>query len=160
MPTVKRGRGCSRASSSKHSGDHAGGELLRRQAVAAADDVAPADAVGVVQRRHDVEEQRLADRAGLLRAVQHRDAPRGGRQRLHERPRGEGAVDAHLDDPDALPALVEGGHGLRRGLGARAHDDHHPLDLRVPGVVDDLHAPAVRSPSRAIAPCTTSGVRA
>ena len=71
----------------EHAGDHARRELLRRQAVAAADDPRHHRPLAVVerlgQRRDRVEEERLADRAGLLRPVE--DGDRGARSRAAPR---------------------------------------------------------------------------
>ena len=64
----------------EHPGDHAGCELLRRQAVAPADDPWHRRPLAVLvrlgQRRDRVEEERLAQRARLLGAVEHGDVAR------------------------------------------------------------------------------------
>jgi hypothetical protein len=61
----------------EYAGDHAGGELLRRQPVAAAGhprhDLPLAVGVRFAEGGDDVEVERLAHRAGLLRAVEHAD---------------------------------------------------------------------------------------
>ena len=128
----------------EHAGDHPGRELLRREAVAAADhprhDLALAVHVRLAERGDHVEEQRLAERAGLLGAVQHRDPPHARGQRGDQGLGRERPVQAHLHHADALAALVERGHGLADGLRAGAHHDHHPLGVRVPGVLDDVQS--------------------
>ena len=104
----------------EHAGDHARRELLRRQAVAAADDprhdLPLAVGVRLGQRGDRVEEERLADRAGLLRPVEHGDAAHARGQRLDQRLRRERPVQPHLRHADPLAARVERGHGLPDGL--------------------------------------------
>ena len=146
MPTVKRRRGRSRASSSNTPATMPGRELLRRQPVAAAGhprhDLALTVGVRLAEGGDDVEVERLAHRAGLLGAVQHADLPHRRGQRLDQRLRREGPVQPHLDHADLLAPLVERGHGLRDGLRTGAHHDQDPLGLRVPGVVDDVERAA------------------
>ena len=125
----------------EHAGDHPGRELLRGQAVAAADharhQLALAVGVRLAERREHVEEQRLAERArapwsGRARrpAARSRAAPAtsvGG---------GERPVQPDLRHPDPLAARLQERHGLARGLPARAHHHEHPLGLGMPAVVD------------------------
>ena len=94
------------------------------------------------ERRDHVQIQRLADRPGLLGAVQNADRAHRRRQRFEERSGGKWAVQPHLDHPDPLAALDESGDGLHHRLGARAHHHQHSLRLRVTGVVDDVHRAA------------------
>ncbi len=94
------------------------------------------------QRGDHVEEERLADRARLLRPVEHGDAAHGRGQRVDQRLRRERPVEPHLHHADALAARVERGHGLLHRLPARAHHHEHALGLRVPDVVDDVVAAA------------------
>ncbi len=130
----------------EHAGDHARRELLRREAVAAADDPRHRRPLAVLVRlgqgRDRVEEERLAKRARLLRAVEDGDVTDRRRQRLDERLRGKRSVQPHLQDPDALSASVQPGDRLADRLAARSHHDEHALGLRVPGVLDDAHAAA------------------
>ena len=105
----------------EHPRHHAGGELLRRQPIAAADH--PREdpflvLVGLGQRGDHVEEQRFADRAGLLGPVQHRDPAHARGQRVQQRPGRERPVQPHLHDTDPLTARVEPVHGLPHGLRA------------------------------------------
>ena len=87
-------------------------EFLRRQPVAAADDLgerchrglAGGEALG--QRGDDVLIQRLADAAGLLGAIQHGDALHRRGQRLQEVLDGERPHQAHFQHADFLPCAV------------------------------------------------------
>ena len=130
----------------EHARNHARRELLRGQAVAAADDprhhrpLAVAERLG--QRRDRVEEERLADRAGLLRPVEDGDVAHGCGQRLGERLRRERPVQPHLRHADTLAARGERRDGLLHRLPARPHHHEHALGLRVPEVVDDVVAAA------------------
>ena len=130
----------------EHGGDHPRRELLRRQPVAAADhlrhQLALAIRVGLAQRREHVEEQRLAERSGLLGPVEHGDAARGGRQGRDQLLRRERAVEPDLCHADALAAGLQVAHRLARGLGAGAHQHEHALGLRVAAVVDEPVAAA------------------
>ena len=120
----------------EHAGDHRRRELLRRQAVATADHarhrLALAVGVGLAQRREHVEEQRLAERARLLGAVEHGDAPHACRQRRDQLARRERAVQPDLRDADPLAARLQERDGLARGLPAGAHHHQHPLGLGWP----------------------------
>ena len=149
----------------EHAGDHARGELLRGQPVAAADHgrhrLARAVAVRLVERREHVEEQRLAERAGLLGAVEHRDAAHARRQRLRQLARRERPVEPHLRHAHPLAARLQERDRLARGLAARAHDHEHALGLRVAGCSRPAGSGGrSRSPSSSIASCTTPGTRA
>ena len=134
MPTVKWFLGDGRGQLVEDRLDHRRRELLGRQAVAAADDHRPArgspPARASRERRHHVQVERLAERARLLRAVEHRErpgrraaAPPGSADR--ERP-----VQPHLQDADPLAARAQPVHRLVRRLGRRAHDDDHALAPR------------------------------
>jgi len=68
--------------------------------------VPPAVLVGLGQRRDHVEEQRFADRARLLRPVQHRDAAHGRRQRVDQRLGRERPVQPQLRHADPCVGLV------------------------------------------------------
>ena len=119
----------------EHARDHARRELLRGQAVAAADDprhhrpLAVRERLG--QRRDRVEEERLADRAGFLRPVEDGDVAHGRGQRLDQRLRRKRPVEPHLRHADTLAARVERRHGLLHRLPARPHHHEHALGLRV-----------------------------
>ncbi len=127
---------------------HRGIEFLRRQAVAAADDdrldLQRGEARGATlgQRAEHVEVERLAERAGLLRAVEHGDAAHGGRHRIQKIGHGERAVEAHLQHADALATGVQHGGGFLRGLGAGADDDNHAVGLGMARVFEETVATA------------------
>ena len=146
MPTVKRRLGALAGELVEHGGDHPRRELLRRQPVAAADhprhQLALALRVRLAERREHVEEQRLAERSGLLGPVEHGDAAHGGRQRLDQLARRERPVEPDLCHADALAARLQVAHRLARGLGAGAHQHEHALGLRVAAVVDEPVAAA------------------
>ena len=90
----------------EHTGDHARRELLRGQAVAAADDRRHhrplAVAERLAQRGDHVEEERLAERARLLRPVEDGDPADARRQRVEQRLRRERPVQPHLHHADPL----------------------------------------------------------
>ncbi len=73
----------------EHAGNHGGGELLGGQPVTSAGDARHdrplSVGVRLGERRDDVQIQRLADRTGLLGAVQHADRAHRRRQRVEER---------------------------------------------------------------------------
>ena len=125
----------------EHAGDHPRRELLRGQAVAAADDPrhhrprAVAERLG--ERRDRVEEEWLADRPGLLRPVEDGDAPHGRGQRLGERLRGERPVQPHLRHANTLATRVERGDGLPGGLAAGSHHHEDAFGFGMPRIVDD-----------------------
>ena len=77
MPTVKLFCGCGLANSSNTAFDHGRREFLRRQAIAAADHARhgrpPTGGDRLGQGGDDIEIERLAGRARLLRAVQNGD---------------------------------------------------------------------------------------
>ena len=93
--------------------------------------VAPADMRGMValavgvrfgKGGDDVQIERLADRARLLRAVEHGDRRDRRRQRLEQMPHRERPEQPHLHDADLLArGSFERSHGLRDGLDAGAH---------------------------------------
>ena len=123
----------------ENTGDHARGELLRRQAVAAAGHQrqhrALTAGVRLGQRGDHVEEQRLAVRTGLLGPVEHGD-PSGARgQRIEQGPGRERPVQPDLQHAHPLALAAQVGHGLADGLGRRAHHHDHPVGFGVTGVV-------------------------
>ena len=141
MPMVNRRRGRSRASSANTPGDHARGELLRRQAVPAAghqgQHLALAAGVRLGQRGDHVEEERLAGRAGSL--VRSSTATRravAGSASSSARA-GNGRYSRTCSTPDPLALRAQVGHGLAGGLRGRAHHHDHPLGLRMAGVIHD-----------------------
>jgi hypothetical protein len=118
---------------------HGGGELLRREPVAAADHVGArageeSPAPPLVQRGQDVEVQRLAGGARLLRAVEDGD-PAGARgQRRQEVLDRERAEEANLHHSDALAARGQPLDGLTGRLGPGAHHHQHVLGLGMAAV--------------------------
>ena len=145
MPTVKWFFGPSRrTSSSKTAFTMRGREFLRREAVAAADhervdrERRQAGLARLAERADHVEVERLADRARLLGAVEHRDRAHRGGQRRDEVLDRERPEQPHLQHADLLAVGDEVLDGLVRDLGARAHHHDHALGLRVADVVEQL----------------------
>jgi len=126
--------------------DHAGGELLRGQPVASADHeghaLAPAGAHRLAEGRDHVEEQRLAPRAGFLRAVQDGDPGGARREGGQDVVDGEGTVEAQLHHADLLAPRPEVFDRLLHGLRTRAHDDDDALRVGVAQVLDEPVGPA------------------
>ena len=107
-----------------HLGDyghhHCRRELLRRQAVAAADDARHRGARAVSdrfrERGDDILVERLAARTGLLGAVEHGNHLHGVGQRREEVLRGERPVQPHVHHADAFG--MQGVDRLCDGVGA------------------------------------------
>ena len=94
-------------------------------------------AVTLDERRHDVLEERLAERCRLLRPVEHGDRANRGGQRGDERGCVERPEEPDLDEADALTG---GAQALDRLLGrtrARSHEHEDALGIRVPDVVEE-----------------------
>ena len=106
--------------------------LLRRQAVAPADDARQRHVVRPAfgKRRDDVLVERLADGARLLRAVEHGDRLHRLRQRGDEGLHVERPVQPHRDEADLLARGDQPGHRFARGADARAHLHDHALGIR------------------------------
>lgn len=102
----------------EHHRAHGGGELFGREAVAAATE--PRQALDktalqtIDQRALHIQQQRLAARARLLGAIQHRDAAHALRQRVQQRLHREGAIEANDQHPGLAILPVEPVH---RGAG-------------------------------------------
>ena len=88
------------------------------------------------ERREHVEEQRLAERTGLLGPVEHGDALRARRQRLRQFAGRERSVEPELCHADSLTLRLQEGNGLARSLPARSHQHQHSFGLGMPAVVD------------------------
>ena len=108
-------------------------EVLRADAVAAGEDLGiregdDAVLLGLADRGADVEVERVV-RAGLLRAVEHRDAldrrRDGGDEVLHR----ERTVEVHLDEADLLALLEERVDRLVQRVAAGAHRDRDVLGV-------------------------------
>ena len=138
---VNRRLGRSRPNSAEHPGDHARAELLRRQAVTAADHRGhPLPATvsdGVIEGGDHIEEERFSEGARLFGAIQHRDtlARSKGSPRVSASA-GNGPVQPDLGDSHPLPSTLKEGHRLAGRLAARSHHDQHPLGFGVPVIVD------------------------
>ena len=120
--------------------DHRRRQLLGAEAVAAADHARQArqgaGVDGLDEAGEGVQVERLARRPRLLGAVEDGDRPDGGRQHREQVLRRERAEQADLDHADALAAAAQGLCRLARGLDARAHEQHHPLGLRIAVVLE------------------------
>ena len=81
------------------------------------------------ERRDHVQIERLADRAGLLGAVQHANGAHRRRQRRQQRRSGKWPVQPHLYHADPLAAFDQRAYGLIDGLGSGAHQHKYALGL-------------------------------
>ena len=119
---------------------HGGRELLRGQAVAASDHSGHLGTrfgrALLGERHHDVLVQRLAEGAGLLRAVEDRDRACRWRDGRDELPRGEGPKQADDDVADLVPLRRQPLAGLAHGAHPRAHQHDHAVGFGVPVVLD------------------------
>ena len=120
-----------------HSLDHGGVELLGAQAVTAAHDL-DVRAAGFHQRGAHIGVQRLAQRAGLLGAVQNGDGLAGGGDSGHQVLHAEGTVEVNLDQAQLFTLLVEVVDGLFDGLAAGAHGDDDPLGIGSAHILEQL----------------------
>ena len=111
-------------------------ELLGAHAVTAADDLDIA--AGFVQRSDDIQVKGLAQGAGLLGAVEHRDLLDGGGDRFHELFHAEGAIQVNLHHTDLDAAGVHVIDGLLGSLSAGAHDDHDLGGVGIAVVVEQV----------------------
>ena len=116
--------------------DLARGGVLGGQAVAAADDL-HRNALFLVDRA-DILIERLAHRAGLLGAVEDRDALAGLRHGGEEVLGRERAVQVHVDHADLFALRGQVVDGLLGGLRDRAHDDDDVLGIRSAVVVIEM----------------------
>jgi hypothetical protein len=96
-----------------------------------------AGARSAAQRRDHVETERLGRCAGLLRAVEHRDALHRGRQRGEERLDREGTVEPQLQDAHTLALGREVLRGRTRRDRTRAHHDDHAFRVGRTVVLDE-----------------------
>ena len=118
-------------------------EFLRRQPIAAADDLGERSHRGLAggeafgQGGDDVLIQRLADAARFLGAVQHGNALHRRRQRLQEVLDGERPHQAHLQHANLAALRGEVVHGLLNCFCARAHDDDDVLGIRRAFVLEE-----------------------
>ena len=154
MPTVKWRFGSGSGELREDRLDHRRGHLLRGEAVAPADHPRRRrERRGVAVHRlgqggHDLEVQRLADRARLLGPVEDRDGPDGRRQGGQDLLGRERLEQADPQHPDPLAGRDEGVDRLLDGARRGAHDDDHPLGVRRAVVVDEA-VPAAGPVARA-----------
>ena len=126
---------------------HRRSEFLRRQTVSPADNSRPsaidsARLPRLAERGHDVEVERLAGAAGLLGAIEHRYRARGLRQGRGKSGAVEGTEQAHLEHTDLLSACEQALDRLVGRAGARAHQNDHPLRLRISDIFKKVIAAA------------------
>ena len=114
--------------------DHARVEFLGADAVAAADDGRHRLA-GFGVGGEDVEQQRFAERAGFLRAVEHGEALRRRGNGLQERFRVERQEQADLDEAELRALRVERVDRLFDRFAGRAHGDDDAVRVRSSVVV-------------------------
>ena len=111
-------------------------ELLGAQTVAAADDLDLAAFLS--EGGADVEVERLAQRAGLLGAVEDSDALAGRRNRGDETLGVERTIQVNAHQTDLLAHLVELVDSFGRNVAARAHRHDDILGIRRANVVKRL----------------------
>ena len=119
---------------------HGRRELLGGEAIPSADDqrveLAEALLARLAQCGDDVQVERLAHCAGLLRAIQHGDPARARGQRADESVYRERPVQPHLEESDLVAARVQPVDRVVRDLGAGPHHDQHPFGLGMTNVVE------------------------
>ena len=116
---------------------------LARSGVLGGQTVAAADNRDVVSTRlieggNNIKVYRLADRTGLLAAVENGDLLNGSRDCRREMLNGERAVQVDLHHADLAALRVQIVNGLLDRLGSRAHDDDDFLCVRRAVVVEQL----------------------
>ena len=112
------------------------GGVLGRETVAAAQQGEAA--AGLVERRAYVLEERLAQGAGLLGAVEGGERPAGLGDGGEEVLQGEGTEEVDLDHADLLALFVEIVHHFVQGLADRAHGHHDALGVRSAIIIKKL----------------------
>ena len=122
---------------------HLRGEVLRADAVAAAEDERVLEGddaflLGLADRGGDVEVERVAEGAGFLDAVEDGDGLDRGGEREGEVLHRERAVQVHLDEADLLALLDKGVDGLMERVAAGAHRDDNVLGVGGADVVVEL----------------------
>ena len=98
--------------------------------------------MGLIQRSERVEEQRLAERARLLGAIEDGDPAHALGSAAGQLARRERPVEPDLRDAHAFALRLQVGDRLACGLAARAHHHEHALGLRVAAVLDQAIATA------------------
>ena len=117
---------------------HRRGELLAGEAVAAADH----GDVLVRQGGLHVEEQRFAERAGFLAAVEHRDLFDGRGQRLHEHVGGERTVQPDLQQAELLSLGVQIADRFFDRFAAGTHRDDDLVRIGGADIVEEVERTA------------------
>ena len=113
-----------------------GSEVLGAQTVAAADDEGSVVPAGVDIA--DIQVERFTHGAGLLGAVQHRNALHGLRNHPQQVLGGEGTVQVDLHESQLLPSRVPVADGLADDAAGGAHGDDDVLGIRRTEVVEGL----------------------
>ena len=117
--------------------DGGGRRVLAAQTVTAADHL-DVGLTGVRERGHHVEIKRLAQGAGLLRAVQHRKLLAGLGDRRNQLVRAERTVQAHLHQAHLLALRAQIVDDLLRHVADGAHRDDHAVGVGRAVVVEQL----------------------
>ena len=120
-----------------HCDDVRGRRILRAEAVPAADD-RHILVLAALEGGHDVEIERLAERARLLGAVEHRNLLDRLRQRSNQMLRRERTVETDLDEADLLTLRGQVVDDLLGGVADRAHRDDDLLRVARAVVVEEL----------------------
>ena len=122
-------------------------ELLRRQAVPSPDDPGHparerqgAAGVRLDEGGDDIEVQRLADRPGLLGAIEHRDARDSGGKCVEQCRGRKWAVEPHDQEANLLAAGGQRLHRFGCGTRRRSHQHDDPLGVGRADVVDETVA--------------------
>ena len=130
----------------EHRLGHRGIEVLRRESVAAGDDRGHRlDAAGrerLGKRRDHVQVERVARPADFLRAIEHRDAAHGGRQRRKKTCLIPRAIEQHLQHAHPLAVRVQPGCGFVEDLERRSDHNRHAIGLGMTAVAEQLVRPA------------------
>ena len=116
--------------------DMIGRRVLAAETIAAADD--DRVHVGVVECRLDIEVERLADRARLLRAVEDGDLLDRLRQILEEMFERERTIEMHGKKADLFTLGIEIIHGFAGRLTDRAHGDDDALGILCTMIVEEM----------------------
>ena len=116
--------------------DMIGRRVLAAETIAAADD--DRVHVGVVECRLDIEVERLADRARLLRTVEDGDLLDRLRQNLEEMLERERTIEMHGKKADLFTLGIEIIHGFAGRLTDRAHSDDDALGILRTVIIEEM----------------------
>ena len=120
-----------------HGVDHGRRELLGAEAVTAADDLDVTSAC-FNERIDHILIQRLAKGAGLLRAVENRDALAALGQRFDELLRSKRTIQADFQKAQLLSLCVQIVDGLFADVRAAAHDNDDVLCIRSANIIKEM----------------------